>query len=892
MALTPGTRLGVYEVTAAIGEGGMGQVFRARDTKLNREVALKVLPDSFLADAERLARFTREAQTLASLNHPNIAHLHGLEESGGVRALVMELVEGEDLSMRIGRGALPVDEAIPIAKQIATALEAAHDQGIIHRDLKPANVKVRPDGTVKVLDFGLAKALDQDPKTSGPQDLANSPTITSPAMTMRGVILGTAAYMSPEQAAGKAVDRRSDIWSFGAVLWEMLVGRSLFGGAETVSHVVADVLRGPIDFTKVPAGPLRRLLQRCLDRDVKTRLRDIGEARIALERASLPDSVIDVHAPPKTQRLWMVATAVMAAVAGVALWGWLKPVPSEPRPLTHFISDAPQGIGVNPIAVSADGSRLAFANAALNRIFIRSMDNPLTEPVPGTQGGTFPVFSPDGQSLAFFTGAAPSFALKKVLIAGGTSLTLAEGLTAAMPITWGGDGNILLGGDELRRIPEAGGKPVTIAKVDAAAGEAMFASPELLPGGRHILASVLVKKEVLAFRVVAVEVATGVSSVLLDGVGESRFVPTGEAPGVGHLVYAFNGSLFAAAFDAATLRVGPAAPVLEGLRNLGPLTHIGFSASGTLAYAGRDNTFIGGIGGSTLMWVDRQGNEQTLGAPPLGYADPRISPDGTRVAFVIIDPVTFEVQVWVRDLSRGTTTRLTFDRTNWNPVWTPDGKRLVYQSIVNLASAIGSLEAVAADGSGQPVRLLGGGSPPLPTSVSPDGKRVIGVRAHPAIRRGKDIWTMPLESDARPEAFLDDRFDRGDFQFSPDGKWVAYESNETGRYEIYVVPYPDAGAKTQVSTDGGTRPRWNRNGRELFFRAGAAMMAIDVESGAAFRARTARRLFEKVSSSYDVAPDGRRFLMLKPSAADSDPPELHVILNWFDDLRKKVPLLK
>jgi serine/threonine-protein kinase len=892
LALAPGTRLGVYEITARIGEGGMGQVFRATDTRLKRPVAIKILPPSLAADHDRLARFQREAEVLASLNHPHIAAIYGLEESDGVSALVMELVEGDDLSQRIARGAIPIEEALPIATQIAEALEAAHEQGIIHRDLKPANIKVRADGTVKVLDFGLAKATALASGIGSPPSGAmNSPTLSVHA-TLAGVLLGTAAYMSPEQAAGKPVDKRADIWSFGVVLWEMLAGQSLFGDGESVSHILADVLRAPVDFGKVPAGPLRQLLQRCLDRDVKTRLRDIGEARVVLARGSLAEPSLEaapraVHISTKTPRLWMAATAMMAVLAGVAFWEWLKPVPAGPRPLIHFTTAAPQGVGTNPIAVSPDGSHIAFADAALKAIYLRAIDDPVAKLLPGTEGGLMPTFSPDGQSLAFLVGTAAPYQLKRISIAGGAVLTLAGGIGAATPMTWGDDGHLLLGGQELWRVPEAGGKPVVKAKADPANGILLFASPQLLPGGKYILSTVVTPKGMAGLRIVAVDVATGSLKGILEDVGEARFVPTGRTPSGGHLVYTLNGSLFAAAFNADTLQVGPAAPVLEGLRNLGGLTHIGVSRSGTLAYAGRDNVEFGTT--STLVWVDRQGTEQPLAAPARAYYMPRLSPDGGRVAYYVIETKQLiDVQIWIHDLARGTTTRLTFDRFNSNPVWTADSKRLIYRSSNGPTNLSGTLASVATDGSGQPVTLMGEGAVLSPTSVSPDGKLVIGVGS--ASAGGTDTWVLPLAGEAKPQPFLDNRFRHGDLQFSPDGKWVAYESNESGRGEIYVVPYPGPGGKSQVSTEGGTQPRWNRNGRELFFRAGARLMAVDVEIGAAFRAGAAHLLFEKVSSDYDVAPDGKRFLMLKPSPLSADSTELHVILNWFDDLRRRVPL--
>jgi Tol biopolymer transport system component len=903
MPLLPGARLGPYEIDVLLGAGGMGEVYRATDSHLKRSVAIKVLPASVAGDPDRLARFQREAEVLASLNHPHIAAIYGLEKTPGVTALVMELVDGEDLSQRIARGPIPLDEALPIAKQIAGALEVAHEQGIIHRDLKPANIKVRADGTVKVLDFGLAKAME--PGGAGraggaeTEGLSMSPTLSIHA-THAGIILGTAAYMAPEQARGKSVDRRADIWAFGVVVFEMLTGNQPFPG-EDISHVLARVIEREPDWSALPATLAPSLgvyLRRCLVKDPRERLRDIGDMRLALAGAfeTAPSNSANPESRPAypVRMLPWAAAAVMTAVAAFAIWGWLKPEPAEPRPVIHFTTAAPRGVGTNPIAVSRDGSHIAFVDAALKAIYVRSIDDPVARPLPGTEDSLMPTFSPDGRWLAFVAGVSPPYQLKKIPVAGGAPQTLAGGIGGSTPMTWGDDGNLLLGGQEIVRVPEAGGMPVTIAKADAASGNLLLAAPQLLPGGKYILTSIVTPKGAAAIRIAAVDAATGSVKVLLEDVGEARFVPTGRTPGEGHLVYALNGSLFAAAFNADTFRIGPATPVLEGLRNLGALTHIGFSRSGTLAYAGRDNVDLGMT--STLVWVDRGGTEQPLPAPPRAYSTPRISPDGGRVAFNLTAtrPI-LDVQLWVLDLARGTTSRLTFEKMNSSAVWTADGKRLIYRSSASVTNLRGALASVAADGSGQPVTLIAEDVAPTPTSVSPDGRFVIGIRStSPDLTASSasrtNTWVLPLTGDATPQAFLDNRYRRGDFQFSPDGKWLAYQSSESGRSEIYVVPYPGPGGKSQVSEDGGTQPRWNRNGRELFFRAGARMMAVDVETGAAFRVAAARMLFEKASSDYDVAPDGKRFLMLKPAPLSAESTELHVILNWFDDLRRRVPL--
>jgi eukaryotic-like serine/threonine-protein kinase len=878
MSLSVGEKLGPYEILSPIGAGGMGEVWKARDPRVGRDVAIKV------SAAQFSERFEREAKAIGALNHPNICTLYDV----GPNYLVMEHVEGAPL-----KGPLPLYQALKYAVQICAALDHAHTKGITHRDLKPANILVTKAG-IKLLDFGLAKLGSSGiGQASKPPDDA---TLTM-ALTGKNEIVGTLYYMSPEQlqaqATGKEIDGRSDIFSFGLVLYEILTGKRAFEGSSPASVIAAIMERPAPSIVDVAPAALDWVLKRCLEKDPDNRWQTARDLKAALELAVQPlpatPAAPIVAEPPSALRswLWPGTTGVLAVALAFASWGWLKPKPSEPHVVTHFVSATPQGIDI-PIAVSRDGSRIAFQDATGSVIYLRSMDDPAAKPIPGTEGGLFPVFSPDGQWLAFFAGTPGQ--LKKIPLAGGAAVTLASNPGNFAPMTWGEDGNLLLGGSNIRRIPEAGGPPVVIAKLDTGQEDHFFVSPELLPGGKYILASVLNPKDITDLRVLAVEIATGKKKTLLDAAGETRFAPTGPAPGIGHLLYGRNGSLFAATFNATTLHVGPASPVLEGLRDLRGLVPVGFSYSGTLAYPGSSAK----IATSTLMWVDRQGIEQPLPAPPRVYESPRISPDGGRVAFHVSTPPG-EPQLAVLDLTRGIATRLTFEQRNMNPVWTPDGKRLIFMSGVSVVSEKGMLAAVNADGSGQPVILTGEEATPFPTSVSPDGKFVIGVHSPSGqVLRGTDLFLLPLDgtakADTKPQPFLDTRFTRGNLQFSPDGKWVAYESDETGHSEIYVVPYPGPGGKSQVSTDGGTQPRWNRNGRELFFRSGAKMMAVDVETGAAFRAETPRMLFEKVSSDYDAAPDGRRFLMLKPAAATADSSELHVISNWFDDLRRRVPL--
>ncbi len=886
MPLSTGTRLGSYEILAPLGAGGMGEVYRAKDTKLKREVALKVLSDAFARDPERMARFQREAEVLAALNHPQIAAIYGLEGN----ALVMELVEGENLS-----GPLPMETAILYARQIAEALEYAHEKGIIHRDLKPANVKITPDGMVKVLDFGLAKAIEDQ---GTPGDPSNSPTLTLGA-TRVGVIMGTAAYMSPEQASGKTADRRSDIWSFGAVLYEMLSGRRAFEG-ESVSDTLASVLKLDPDFSAMPAetpGSIRNLIRRCLTKDRKQRLQAIGEARIVLEAPEAVAASPPMGSETRAGFLWWAAVIVLLAISGVALWEWLKPRPPELRAVIRFTTPL-QGKGLMPPpAVSRDGSRVAIVVSAGEPIKLRILDQFESRPIPGTEGAFFVCFSPDGQSIAFLSGNG---SLKKVPVSGGAALTLAEGLpNAGGPLSWGEDGSILFGSDAgLMRIPLAGGKPENILPVDRKKGEFLFSAPQLLPGGRIVLFTIAGARGIASTQLAALNLQTREKKILLDGVGSGWYAPTGPDPSLGHIVYGLNGSLFAVTFDVNRLQVGSPAPVLDGVMGVGAFTTFGFSDSGTLVYVTGSPL---DMGTATLAWVDRKGSERPVAAPSRDYMSStlRLSPDGGRAVTTIRDAGTLSVDLWLYDLIRGVPTRITFGGINVEPVWTPDGKRLIYG--FSNAGQRGELRSVPADSSGSPSTILASDAlVSSPASVSPDGKVLLGTRprARDAVAQGgRDIWTLALEgapAELKPAPFLESPYNKGQARFSPDGKRVAYASNESGRDEIYVVPYPNTGGKTQISTEGGTAPQWARNGRELFYRSGNRMMAVEVESGAAFRAGAPKMLFERagLTDGFDVAPDGQRFLVIKPGAAPAQAGELRVVVNWFEELRRRVPLPK
>jgi serine/threonine-protein kinase len=887
MPLDSGARIGQYEVKSLIGAGGMGEVYRARDTRLKRDVALKVLPAALSRDPERLGRFQREAEILASLNHPGIAGIHGMAESGEVRAIVMEFVEGQTLPVP-----LPMDTVLNYARQMVEALEYAHDRGVVHRDLKPANVRITPEGQVKLLDFGLAKAIE-DPLPSA--DPANSPTLTL-GHTRAGAIMGTAAYMSPEQAVGKPVDRRSDIFSFGAVLYEMLTGQRTFTGA-TAPEILVAVAKDEPDWSKLPQETpqwLRGLLGRCLAKDRKQRLQAIGEARIAMERGGEGGAESPAQAGGLPHRWGWVAAGAMTAVAAVALWGWLKPAPPEPRPVTRFSIPLAQGQGKNPVTgmLSRDGSRLAIPGSAGAPISLRMMDQFESKPIPGTEGAGFSCFSPDGQWIAFTANGT----LKKVPVSGGAALTLAESAPGADMCHWGEDDTIVFGANAgLMRVPAAGGKPENIAAPDGKKGEASYEEPQLLPGGKTVLFTILGSQGINALQIAAVDLQTRNKQILLEGAGAAWYAPSGPDPSKGHIVYGRSGSLFAVPFDVNRLQAGSPAPVLDGVTGFGGVALFGISDSGTLAYVSGGTV---DLGTTTLVSLDRKGAEQPLAAPPRDYnrAILRVSPDGGRIALAVQDLNSLTQDVWVHDLARGSLNRITFDGANNNPVWTPDGKRLVFTFINSPGAQRGELRSVPADGSGSPTTLLAWeGLPYTPATVSPDGKVLLAARPRgdgPSGQVGQDIWSLALDPDTKPQLFLESPFNKRQMRFSPDGKWLAYTSNESRRPEIYVVPYPGPGGKTQVSTDGGTAAKWSRNGRELFYRNGKKVMAVEVETGAVFRAGTPKVLFERDGPDlFDVAPDGR-FFMLKEQSQQAQASELRVVVNWFEELRRRVPLDK
>ena len=903
MPLSSGTRLGVYEVVGAIGAGGMGEVYRARDTRLNRDVALKVLPDAFARDADRLARFTREAQTLASLNHSNIAHVHGLEESGGVRALVMELVEGDDLSQRIARGAIPVDEALPIAKQIAEALEAAHQQGIVHRDLKPANIKVRLDDTVKVLDFGLAKALAPDQGSVRATNLSQSPTITSPAMlTGVGIILGTAAYMAPEQAKGQEADKRSDIWAFGCVLYEMLTGRRAFDG-EDMTDVLGAVVRLEPHWEALPSdvpAPVKTLLRQCLVKDRRRRVGDVAAVLFVLDHEAQPTPTATV-ATRSNRFPWMVAALATTALIATAFVAWRMARPGTPATeLVQFTIASPEnasfggppggGTGLNAqLAVSPDGRNIVFVagNQSAFHIWLRPVGSLSAKAIAGTEGGAFPFWSPDSQFIAFFAGAK----LKKVPIDGGPPLVLSDA-TAPLGGSWSRDNVIVFGSVRagLFRVPSAGGVPTAITTL--ADGEDAHRWPHFLPDGRHFFYTAVTGACCPAPRPGVIKIGSldqaEPVAALLEADSSAIYASR-------HVLFARDQTLMTQAFDPDTRQLsGDAVPVTAPVSREGSrYTSASVSENGTLVYA------TGSLNSQELIWFDRAG--KTLGTLGESGVDANlsISPDERQVAVAQRTGSPENLDIWTVDIARNLRNRVTTGSQpeSW-PVWSPDGTRIVFASgLIGAATTeVARLMQTLANGSGAAETLFEVTSVSsrtcgprqcfvAPTDWSPDGRFVLftlgGV--FPATA---DIWVAPLFGDRKPFPVVQTEFTETLATFSPDGRWIAYTTNETGQPNVYVQPFLRAGGKYRISPNGGRNPHWRADGKELFYLApDGAMTAVTIDATNEIAAGPPDTLFQvgavSANQAFSVARDGKRFLVsTRPQEAASVP--LTVIINWIN----------
>ena len=889
-----GQTLGQYRITGELGAGGMGEVWRAEDTKLGREVALKVLPEEFAADPERMARFEREAKVLASLNHPNIATLYGLEtvpsgtetETGAETVfLAMELVEGEDLSQRIERGPIPVEEATDIALQIAEALEAAHEQGIVHRDLKPANIKLRPDGTVKVLDFGLAKAWAADGSDSS---LSMSPTLTAHA-TAAGVILGTAAYMAPEQAAGTAADRRADIWAFGVVLWEMLTGHRLFEG-ETVSHVLASVLKDEIDLEALPTDTpvrLRELIGRCLRKKPKQRLQAIGDARIVLEEyradptaveAAAHEAVTEILPAPRWAKVlpWALAAA-LAAVLAIALWFDVSNVPriikaTIPPPDGTEFSLAPARPG--PVAVSPDGRKVAFSARDEDgniSLFLRNLDADRAVQLSGTEGAQYPFWSPDSRWIAFSTQTDGK--MKKIDTMGGPPITLCEAANGKGG-TWNEDGVIVFAPDAsgpLYRVSSAGGEASPITEVDAARHNS-HRHPRFLPDGQHFL--------YLARATGSEGSAVMVGS--LDG-GESRELlktSTEAEFASGHLLFLRDRTLMAQPFDPGKLELtGEAVPLAENVLVVPGASLAVFSTSATDIV-----TYLTGQGEakSQLEWYDRNGKLLGSAGDAAYYRVATLSPDGRLAVSQINDEVAGTPDLWIYEVDRDLRTRFTFDLNgDTSPVWSADSGTVFFASNRN-----GSYDIFrkTIGGAGEVEPVLVSDTDTFPSGVSADGRLLLYQSSGEETKA--DLWVLDMAENGAPQPFRNTEFDEALGRFSPDGRWVAYLSNESGQPEIYVTPYPGPGRRWQVSSDSGVYPQWRADGNQIVYtRLDGQLVAVAVHgSQGNFEVGQSEDLFTIQAPLiggpfFSMTGDGERFLVV-PSAAQRADNLLNLVVNW------------
>jgi serine/threonine-protein kinase len=907
-ALAAGTRIGAYEIVAPLGAGGMGEVYRARDAKLNREVAIKVLLPAVTNDPERVVRFSREAQMLAALNHQNIAHIHGLEHSEGVRALVMELVEGPTLADRIAQGAIGLDDALPIAKQIAEALEAAHGLGIIHRDLKPANIKIRADGTVKVLDFGLAKALDP---------AGAAPTVSIHA-TEAGLILGTAAYMAPEQARGKVVDKRADIWAFGCVLYEMLTGLRAFAGAELSDTVAFVLTKGP-DWTALPAitpAPIRRLLRRCLEKDRTQRLADIADARLEIDEvltAPASDSMtaVSVVTPVRHARWQRALPWAIAAILGVA-WVLLlgRWAPWRTTPLL-----APQRLSVElgvdgtlpttdaAFVLSPDGTLLGFVARTAGRssqLYVRRLDQLTATPLNGTDGASSPFFSPDGQWVAFFA----DLKLKKVPVTGGAVVTLADASGNPRGGWWAEDGTIVFAPSHrsgLMRVTSVGGQAQPLTML--AEGEITHRFPQMLPDGAAVLYTASTNVNIGADATLVVQpLPSGERTIVQRGGYFGRYVASG------HIVYIQNGTLFAIPFDRQRLAVtGPAGRAIDGVRSDAGRGSAQFALSqlGTFVYLRGENPFSA----RPMAWMDRTGTIAALRATPADWSNPEFSPDGQRIAMDIRGGGHSDI--WVYEWARDTLTRLTSEGTNEErPVWTPDGRRIVYRSFKSSTDSSGNtLSWRRADGMADAQVLIRSNATLIPGSWHPTKKMLAYVATTPA--SGDDVMILPVEGDeaggwkpGQPTAFLNSVANEAGPTFSRDGRWLAYHSTESGRAEVYVRPFPGPGARVIVSSAGGHTSSWSRARPELVFAAPALdyrhvlMVAPYRVENESFRAGKPRLWAERapalrellVERLYALHPGGVRVAIARPSEAEAvGQNHLTFVLNFFDELRRIAP---
>jgi serine/threonine-protein kinase len=868
----------------------MGEVYRARDTRLGRDVAIKILPAQFSNDVVRKQRFEREAKTISSLNHPHICVLHDIGSQDGVHYLVMECVEGDTLAKRLEKGPLGLEQVLKYGAQIADALDKAHRAGIVHRDLKPGNIMLTATGA-KLLDFGLAK-----PAAALASVVTMTAVVTQDSpVTEQGAIVGTFQYMSPEQVEGKELDGRSDIFSLGAVLYEVVTGKKAFEGKSQLSVASAILEREPAPISSIKAltpPALDHAIRRCLAKDREERWQTARDLKLELKWVSesgsqaIPPQAVPAEVsrrPWRAMAVWGVGSLLLAALTGLAIWS-LRPVPS--KPVSRFvITLAPgqrlAGLDEPAVVLSPDGKQLAYVamQGGRQHLYLREMDSLDATLIPNTEGAVNPFFSPDGQWLGFFAGQK----LKKVSISGGAAITLSDS-PQPRGASWNGEGTIAFApmqASPLQQMPAAGGAPQPLTQLEK--GEVTHRWPEFLPEGEDLMfATAAHSFHWSNGRITIQRLRTGERRNLIAGATNPRYASSG------YLLYAQGGNLMAAPFDPRRLAItGAAVPVVEGLlqsRTSGAAQY-SVSAMGSLAYV------PGGVQSDQrkVVWVNRDGVEQSIAAPARAFVFPRISPDGRQAAIGVTED---EEHIWLCDLPRGTLTRFTFEgNVNLNAIWTPDGKRLTFQCNKDGPA---NIYWQRADRSGGVERLTTSEYVDVPMSWSADGQHLAFIEIDPTT--GYDVWVVGL-GDRKARPFIRTPFSECAPRFSPDGHWLAYISNESGRYEVYVQPYPGPGGKWLISAEGGTEPAWNPNGREIFYRSGDKMMAVDVVTHPNFTADKPRVLFEApyllspaTSPNYDVSPDGQRFLMLKPAdAGEGVPTQINVVLNWFEELKQRVP---
>jgi serine/threonine protein kinase len=888
-----GQTISHYKIVEKIGQGGMGEVYLAEDLFLDRKVALKFLPEVFTGDPERMARFEREAKLLASLNHPNIAVIHGLEQADGKRFIVLEYVKGKTLQAKLSKGPLPVEEVLGVCRQIAEALEAAHEKGVIHRDLKPANVMITAEEKVKILDFGLAKGLVDEGRSV---DSSQSPTLTE-AMTQPGVILGTSAYMSPEQARGKTVDKRADIWAFGCILYECSTGKKAFEGG-TVSDTLASVLAREPEWQSLPQifhPRIRLLLERCLKKEPNNRCRDIGDARLDIQEVLAdpsgmyvkPVAMEEPQKKPRTMLPWLaVAVVLTALITGAVIWHLKSTSPLVPPPVTRFIHELDNNQQFNNLlernlAISPDGKQFVYSTNM--GLCLRSMDQLDTRLLPGTIEAQNPFFSPDGQWIGYWSSADKK--IEKISISGGAPVPLTNAAPTGF-IAWIADDAIVYGesGKGIMQISENGGTPEIILKAD---GREIF-SPQILPDGKSILFTHLISRQQVKVMVQSLE--SGMNKELFSG-------DTAYYLSTGHIVYALGNDLLAVHFDPDKLKTtGGSFPVVKGVLRATSAPQYAVSDSGTLIYAAGTAT----SSQRNLVWVDRNGNEELLEAEPKSYTGPRISPDGMQLA-VTVDAYATE-DIWIWDMDRKMLTPLTSEAAGtYAPLWSPDGKQIAYASLNGVNSGV-YLKAVDEAGGG---RLLcsASGIRLIPYTWSDNGKALMLMEITPT-GTNAGIVTLSMEGDSKPKPLLLDKHAERRPQVSPDGQLLAYTSNMSGKNEVYVRQFPKIdGRRLKASKNGGQNPLWSPDGRELFYRSGDAVMAVAVETEPMLSLGTPVILFRDIyagfttdisATTWDISPDGKRFLMMKDTATESAEEtardRIIAVLNWFEELKERVPV--